>query len=200
MLVQQLAQKDYDKQVLVEAKKQRDEISKILKKVKSTNIINLYQQLPIERQNLICPYVLTDEQFVTQWVNREYIGKGFMIGVPEIYTEKGERVRSKSEKIIADKLNIMNIPYHYEYPLKLNGYGTIYPDFLVLNVRTRKEYYFEHFGLMDNPEYCCKAIKKIDMYNRNGIFEGDKLVLTYETSKNSLNIKNVERLIGKYFL
>ena len=46
----------------------------------------------------------------------------------EILTEKGESVKSKSEKIIADKLNMMNIPYCYEVPLYLKGYGYVKPD------------------------------------------------------------------------
>ena len=200
LLVRQLAQKDYDKQVLVNVKIRREKIKEILEKIKSTDISKIYQDIPIEKQNLITPYILTDEQFIKSWNNKTYKSKGFMPDTPEIYTEKGERVRSKSEKILADKFNLMKIPYHYEYPLKLKGYGIIYPDFLVLNKRTRKEYYFEHFGLMDNPEYCRKAIKKIETYNKNGIFEGEQLITTYETSKDIINIKNIERLIRKYFL
>ena len=50
----------------------------------------------------------------------------------EIYTERGERVRSKSEKIIADKLFLQNIPYHYERPIYLKGFGMVYPDFCCL--------------------------------------------------------------------
>ena len=78
----------------------------------------------------------------------------------EILTEKGESVKSKSEKIIADKLNMMNIPYCYEVPLYLKGYGYVKPDFKVLNVATRKEYYWEHYGMMDNKDYIIKALKK----------------------------------------
>lgn len=78
----------------------------------------------------------------------------------EILTEKGESVKSKSEKIIADKLNMMNVPYCYEGPLYMKGYGHVKPDFKVVNVATRKEYYWEHFGLMSDEEYAKKAIKK----------------------------------------
>ena len=94
----------------------------------------------------------------------------------------------------------MNIPYHYEKPLHINGYRTIYPDYTVLNVRTRREYYWEHFGIMHQPDYCEKAIKKIESMQRNGIFIGDKLILTFESLNHPLNIRIVEGLIKKYLL
>lgn len=46
-----------------------------------------------------------------------------------------------------------NIPYRYEFPLTLKDGNIYHPDFLCLNVRTRQEYIWEHFGLMDNPDY-----------------------------------------------
>ena len=37
-----------------------------------------------------------------EWYRREYKGKEFLEGMPVIITEKGERVRSKTEKMLAD--------------------------------------------------------------------------------------------------
>ena len=45
------------------------------------------------------------EQRVKTWLSATYDGKEFQEGVPVILTEKGERVRSKSEKIMADYLS-----------------------------------------------------------------------------------------------
>ena len=43
-------------------------------------------------------------------------------------TIKGEKVRSKSEVIIANLLTSHNIPYHYEYPVQeLEFYETSFP-------------------------------------------------------------------------
>lgn len=107
-------------------------------------------------------------------------------------------MRSKSEKILADKLYMMGVPYVYEVPLYIKGYGYIKPDFTVLNKRTRREYYWEHLGMMDDKEYCEKAIKKIEGLERNDIFPGKKLILTYETKDHPLNIKIVEKLVKEY--
>ena len=131
-------------------------------------------------------------------VRVKYRGKEFYEGVPEFYTTKGERVRSKSELIIADLLEKEGVPYRYEYPIYLKGLGKIYPDFTVLNVRKRKTIYWEHLGMMDDSEYVDRALKKIATYEQNGIFPGENLVLTYETRTNPINQKMVMLMIQHY--
>ena len=86
----------------------------------------------------------------------------YTLYIPEIYSERGERVRSKSEKIIADKLYRNGIPYKYEKPLVLKGLGKIHPDFEILNKRTRKEYFLEHLGKMDDIGYVKKNMRRIN--------------------------------------
>lgn len=199
-LAYELAQKEYNINILKAATMQKMKICRFLKQYMPNQILDIYTNLPSERQMLIKPYILTQEQYVKKWENREYTGKEFGPGAPEIYTEKGERVRSKSEKILADKFYLMNIPYLYEYPLQLKGYGIIYPDFTLLNKRTRQEFYLEHFGKMDDEKYSESTILKIESYERNGIFPGEKLLMTYETSRHSLNMQLVEQMITKYLI
>ena len=199
-LAKALAQKDYDMKLLEKVKKRRNRIQGFLRLYEAEQLEDLYTNLSPERQSLVNPYCLPDDAFIKQWEQQTYEGKGFEENVPEILTEKGERVRSKSEKILADKFYMKGIPYHYELPLYLKGYGKIYPDFTLLNCRNRQVYYLEHLGLMDNAEYCEKAIRKITNYMRNGIFPGERLLLTYETSKMPLDMKIVGEMIVKYLL
>ena len=91
-----------------------------------------------------------------------------------------------------------DIPYRYEAPLKINGAGTIHPDFTVLNVRTRKEYYREHLGRMDDPSYAENALQRIALYEKNSIFPGNKLILSFETMTHPINTKNIEKTIEFY--
>lgn len=95
----------------------------------------------------------------------------------DLYTKlspaRRERVRSKSEVIIANTLARFNIPYRYEYPLELKNGHTVHPDFLCLNARTRAEFYWEHFGLMDEPDYLERTLAKIKDYAESGI-EGQR--------------------------
>ena len=57
-----------------------------------------------------------------------------------------------------------------------------------MNRRTRREYYWEHFGFMNDPEYCEKTVKKIAAYEKNGIYAGDRLILTFEAGKAALDL------------
>lgn len=197
-LAQKLAQKDYDKKVLQAVEKELGAIQRYIGSCPTTSAEEIYESLHKERQKLIIPISETDEEFAKHWENVEYQGKEFYSDIPEFYTAKGERVRSKSEVIIADALNRQGIPYRYEYPVYLEGMGIVYPDFTVLNVRQRKELYLEHFGMMDDAEYAENAIQKILCYERNGIFPGDNLILTYETRKTPINQKMIMLIMQKY--
>ena len=92
------------------------------------------------------------------------------------------------------------IPYVYEQPLYLKGYGYVVPDFKILNIRTRKEYYLEHFGMMDDSEYLRKVLRKIETFQKNNIFPGDNLLMTFETSDSPLNTRILEELVKKYLV
>lgn len=151
------------------------------------------------RKALIAPPVLSDEEFVRQWQAKEYKGKPFEDDENIILTERGERVRSKSEKIIADKLYALGIPYRYEYPLVLSGGVKVYPDFTILRMTTREEVYLEHFGMMDDLEYVETALYKLSSYEKNGIYLGVDLFVTYETGKRTLNTKGLDGLMRKLF-
>lgn len=194
-LAKKLAQKDYDKRVLNCTEKELSAINKYLSSCPQTQAEHIYEELHVERQKIIIPIRETDEEYVRKWQEEKYQGKEFYDDTPELYTQRGERVRSKSELIIADILNQTGVPYRYEYPLYLNGMGWIYPDFTVLNVDERKELFWEHFGMMDEPTYAESAIKKIATYEQNGIYVGNKLILTFETRMVPINQKLVRKLI-----
>lgn len=74
----------------------------------------------------------------------------------------------------------------------------MYPDFSFLSRRLRTEVYLEHEGRMDDPIYAQAAIKKINTYESNGIFVGERLILTFETSTTPLSTKVIERKLERY--
>ncbi|MDO4276713.1 MAG: hypothetical protein Q4D16_23875 [Eubacteriales bacterium] len=199
-LIQDLAQKDYAQKVLAAAYSEKNNMQEFIQAYHPGRIEDVYHKLSQEKRRLVSPYVQSDKEFIVQWEQARYPVKYNPEEGNGIYTENNEVVRSKSEKILADKFKTMKIPYHYEKPLYLDGYGVVYPDFTLLNKRTRKEYYWEHMGLMDNSDYCEKSIKKIETMARNGILQGKNLILTYETSKHPLNMKNVDLLIEEYLI
>lgn len=117
----------------------------------------------------------------------------------EIVTERGERVRSKSEKIIADKLFALGIPYRYEYPLVLAGNVKVYPDFTILKMPEREEVYLEHFGMMDDIDYVDSAMYKLSTYEKNKIYLGVNLFITHENSRSPLNTRALDGMLRKIF-
>ena len=197
-LPRQLAQKAYNDAVLKTAEARGKHIARCLKNYNDDELEQLFTSLHPERQKLITPVEPTFSQLQEQWYSEPYVGKAFKEGMPVILTEKGERVRSKSEKILADFFYRNNIPYKYEKPLSLSGYGIVYPDFTFLSRKLRKEIYWEHEGMMDKPEYAIKAVKKLNSYQMNGILPGECLILTFETEQDVLNTRIVSELAEKY--
>ena len=149
---QKLAQKDYDEKLIKLLEKQIVLIEKYLR-ANENKINELYTKMSYTRQQLVNPVTLPDSLYIKEWKNVTWKGASYNTQTEDLTTANEEQVRSKSEVIIADTLKRMNIPYRYEYPLELKDGRTIYPDFLCLNVRTRQEFYWEHFGMMDDPEY-----------------------------------------------
>ena len=121
-------------------------------------------------------------------------------GDPEYYTDRGERVRSKSEVIIANKMYSAGVPYLYECPIVLRDGTLIYPDFTVLNVREKKTMIWEHLGMMDDGSYCQRALDRILSLEREGYFPGKNLILTHETSRRPLDTRLLERVMHCYLL
>lgn len=199
-LPKRLAQKGYNKAVVKKGEARLKQIKRITKNYSDDEIEKIYTSMNKARQLLVTPIEPTWDQLLTKWYEEEYQGKEFKEGTPLILTEKGERVRSKSEKILADYFYRKNILYKYEKPLHLKGYGTVYPDFTFLSKKTYQEIYWEHEGMMDKQDYARAAVRKIELYQINHIYPGDRLIITFETEQNVLNSKIIENLIEKYLI
>lgn len=204
-LAAQLAQKEYDNQLLKEISKEIRNLELFLKQTENFSHLNkLYESFCLERRLLIMPITLTSTQFATQWKKVTWKGRDFSDEASKLLTSNGEAVRSKSEVLIADTLHRLGIPYRYEYPLKIKTSSsetrTFYPDFFCLNLRTRKEFFWEHFGIMDDSEYSNNAIGKLKLYAENGIFPGQELIITMETKNHTLDTKQIEKIIQKFLI
>ncbi len=193
-----LAQKSYDQKIQKLVDRRLKQLDKLTEEYENNEIEEIYNKLHPKRKALIQPVEIPWEQRLAEWKNTPYVGKEFEPGMPEIFSNKGERVRSKSEKILADTFYNLGIEYKYECPINLKGYGVVYPDFTFLRKRDGKEIYWEHDGRMGDPDYAEKAIKKINTYIANGIFPGDKLIVSYESAGVVLNNRIVIKMIEKY--
>ncbi|MDO4489400.1 MAG: hypothetical protein Q4B67_09995 [Eubacteriales bacterium] len=209
-LAKQLAQRDYEeklyksaKELLSSVKRLNSKYHRLIEKDKEINnpaIEDIYRSLSNERKELVTPYEPTWESFVEKWQNEPYKGKEFSEECAYIVTDKGLRVRSKSEKMIAEYFDRSGILYKYECPLTLNNFGILHPDFTLVSSKFRKIMIWEHFGKMDDSEYANNVLKKIEAYQRNGYFIGGNLIATFESEKVILNTQTIETLAKKYLL
>jgi hypothetical protein len=199
-LMSKLAQKYYDEKVLGVLECKLNLVDVFIEKYKAIDELDVYEKLSEERKSLVEPILLSDEEYARRWLAVSYKGKGFETGAPDLRTMNGERVRSKSEVIIADALERSGIPYKYECPRELSDGGQrVYPDFTCLNLRTRKEVLWEHLGMMDNPEYASMAVKKFSSYLKNGFVLGVNLIVSMECSEKPLNQTEVRKIIQGIF-
>ena len=143
-----MLQRDYERRVLEELVAMEKRLDVFLRNFDAKAVENIYVKLCEGRRKLVNPLVLSDEFYIQKWLE-EHPGEQNPYPEKGIFeTEQGEFVRSKSEKIIADTLFKMKVPYRYETRLELDGNRNAYPDFACLNVRYRKTKYWEHLGLL----------------------------------------------------
>ena len=72
-------------------------------------------------------------------------------------------------------------------------------NFTILKMPERQEVHLEHFGMMDDIDYVEKTINKLNTYERNGIYLGVNLFITYETGRKPINTRNLDGLIRNLF-
>ena len=148
---------------------------------------------------LLSPYFQTESEELQQWANAPYDRN---TAYPEHlvhHTCLGFPVRSKSEAIIVMLLHANRIPFRYECALEL-GDTTIYPDFTIRHPRTGKIFYWEHFGMMDDPTYSKNAFSRLQLYASEGIYPSLQLLTTYETQETPFNSVLATDMIRYYFL
>lgn len=204
-VIKALQQKEYELLLMKTATKEKARLEKFLLKVVKDEaegqrdpLAKVYEEMPDNRKNYVTPYVLSDEEYARQWLQQEYVKNGHSFGAGGLFTHQGQQVRSKSEVIIANMLDDAGVPYRYEQALYIGGYSPVYPDFTVLNKRTRAEYVWEHLGAMDDAGYCEAALQKLNQYAQAGYLPGDKLLVTQESASVPLDTRAVAALIQRF--
>ena len=197
-LISDLMQKNYYLKILEQAKLEITALQKALDRFPDIIPEDVFLTLSGERKAFIKPIFRTDDAFAKEWLATPFTPKEMSDKVPYFETLKGERVRSKSEMIIADRLSVKGIPYKYECPLKLKS-GLIHPDFTILRLSDRQEIYLEHCGMMDDPKYAKKMVKRTNNYAMSGIVLGDRLFHLYETSDLPMDVRVLDSLIENKF-
>ena len=197
-LIKALIQKSYLKSVLKTAKQELAALEKMMKIYPENLPEKEFDKLPEERKKLATPIIPGDEKNARKWMDAPYTRKPFKKGTPVFMTMRGERVRSKSEMIIADRLYANGIPYRYECPLMV-GKEIIHPDFSLLRMSDGKVMYHEHCGKMTDPQYYDDLVDRVNKYNQAGIIQGDRLTFTFESQETPFDVRVIDRMIREYF-
>ena len=108
------------------------------------------------------------------------------------------KVRSKSELLIVEKLKSRGLEFYYEQAIRLDD-RTYYPDFIIRHPVSNEFIIWEHCGRMDDGDYAVKWAKKLYAYAICGVRPGSNLILTYEDSNASFNIKHIQDVINLHF-
>ena len=90
-------------------------------------------------------------------------------------TDSGDMVRSKQERFVANLLTSEGISFEYERKLSSWDGSFRYPDFtLFIN---GEQYYWEHWGMVDDYSYRQDIAKRIKWYREHGHY--DYLIQTW---------------------
>ena len=120
-------------------------------------------------------------------------------------TKRGDLVRSKSEVIIANELLAQGVDrYEYEAALALPSGETRYPDFTIVDDDTGARYYWEHLGLLHNPDYAARWERKLKAYRAADILPREDgggnagtLIVTRDDEAGGINAKAIADLISE---
>lgn len=112
-------------------------------------------------------------------------------------TSRGIKVRTKSEVIVAEKLDASGIPYRYEEMLYIESFSFA-PDFTIMTENGL--WYWEHAGRVDNPSYIRRHKWKMNMYEKAGIFPWKNLIVTYDDENGALDSRIIAAEINNKLL
>jgi len=195
-----LIQKQYEERLNKALLANRSRLERFIKNYDYDFVDKVYQKSAFARKQFISPIIEPIDEYIKDWLESHPGGMNPYDDPPDLETERGEFVRTKSEKILADTFYKLGIPYQYEPEFVLNTGYCKYPDFILLNVIRRKTYYWEHMGLTDEHGYATKNFKKLLTYERNGLILGDNLIISLETDDMPLDMKMVHKKIQDYLL
>lgn len=203
-LAKQIALRDYYKKL---HKVLKNQLAKVQIALANPNIEinNCYLSMDEGKRMLISPIQDSIQSKINAWRNEQYeINRSH----PETLihpTDRGEFVRSKSEEIIANYLFSKSdvIDYKYERPLSIVVSGKkaiIHPDFTIINLKTGTIYILEHVSRLDLPEYHDAFVFKHRAYIENGMYQNGRIIYSFESAGQPLNMKEIKILINEIVL
>lgn len=145
---------------------------------------NVLSRMPRAYRELPEKCFFPDRRRADAWANAPYEQNPSYPEQKIHKTNKGLWVRSKSELIIAEKLDSYGIPYRYDAVIYYRGH-TLSPDFTFMTANGL--IYWEHCGLMGQAKYRNHNKWKLSVYEQMGIVPWNNLIITYDTEDGGLS-------------
>jgi|GEM_PF-589815 len=108
-------------------------------------------------------------------------------------TDRGEKVRSKSEVIIANALHRLGVRYVYERDFTADDGSLLLPDFTAFDSDNNPPLW-EHLGMLHQAAYALRWEEKLARYQANGYTVGVNLFITRDEADGSLDSLKISRL------
>jgi len=129
-----------------------------------------------------------------KWASEPYEISTFNPEGRKYPTSAGIKVRSKSEQHIVEQLVNYGVPFRYEQVIKV--FGKIFaPDFTFRGI-DMELFHWEHAGMMNDPFYCARHKRKMEIMEKGGIVPWKNLIVTYDID-GSINVPLIKSIIEK---
>lgn len=186
-LVVKLARKAFLERSVAEKEKNVSVISNMLKKITENN-----------KTAKLNDFIISSgfPSQVREWISEPCDYNPLYPEALKYRTDKGVRMRSKSERTIGNRLEKYNVPYKYECVMNF-GEIRFYPDFTIMKP-DGNIVIWEHLGLADSQVYMAKTLNKVNVYQKHGFRTHRNLILTLEEDLE--NLENIDRIIAHYVL
>jgi len=191
VLIRNLIQKRYETKALKKYSKELKLVENLIAFRKDMTV-----SIPEHAPGYIRKVELPLNEILTRFANNSHGSSSNRSGQYRVTTNEGVLVRSKAEQIIADELFDYKVPFKYELGMKCADQSFRSPDFTIMNPVTGKVFYWEHFGMMDRPDYLMDMVDKMNSYSLTGIVPGDNLIFTIADNRR-LDVKGFTNQVRK---
>lgn len=199
VLIRRLAEKEYYGKMEEEITRELKAVNHLIEIERKERLSVVYCRMNPIKQSLVVPLEDSIENEIKRWKGVKYPVMEPKPGSYVIKTKRGEFVRSKAEYNIANSLYEAEVPYKYE-PVVMTVDGNYErPDFEIKSPVTGEVFFWEHFGMLDKPDYVDRMMTKLESYEMSDIYPGNGLIITFDDGRHGLDIFHIKRIIKRLF-
>lgn len=188
-LIKQLARKKFLQKSVELTSEEVERIKIFLQSSRPPDAERVLETLPEKYKDISESVYFPKRAEAKQWAQKPFNQSTFNPEEKIHMSIGGIKVRTKSELLIADRLELYDLPFRYEDTLGYRQYS-FNPDFSVMT--TKGIMYWEHCGMMNDPKYRRRNEWKLQIYNKIGVVPWKNLIITYDFEDGGLDLRIIE--------